>query len=158
MITEDYKAYFRHLASGVCIVTFSVETGVHGFTATSVTSVCAAPPTVLFCVRQQNDSFQYARVGSPVGISILSKNQIHLSERFARKIGAEGYEDVETISMPRGVPTLKGAIARMEGVIIDVIPVSDHAIVLVEFEAAHITSGDMPVLYYDRGYHHPVRI
>ncbi len=23
---------------------------------------------------------------------------------------------------------------------------------------AHITSGDMPILYYDRGYYHPVRI
>lgn len=158
MTGEDYKTFFRRLASGVCVVTFSTESGVHGFTATSVTSVCASPPVALFCICRQNESYRHVGVGRLVGISILGREQKHLSERFAAKAGREGYGRIETICMPRGVPTLRGALAQMEGSIIDIRLVGDHAIVLVNFEAAWAASDDVPIVYFDHGYYNPTPI
>ncbi len=85
MIGEDSKAFFRQMASGVCVVTVWVEGRLHGFTATSVTSVFVAPPVALFCVSKRNEGHTYIRARAPVGISILSEDQRHLSDRFAAK-------------------------------------------------------------------------
>jgi flavin reductase len=158
MTSDDYKAFFRRLASGVCVVTFTIEARLHGFTATSVTSVSAVPPILLFCVCQQNESHQHLGIGRRVGISILSREQKDLSERFAAKAGQDGYRHIETIRMPRGAPTLRDALAQMEGSVVDVRPVGDHAIVLVEFEAVITSNANVPILYYNRGYHHPTSL
>ena len=153
MTNEDYKAFFRQLASGVCVVTFRIDAQLHGFTATSVTSVSAVPPVALFCVGQRNESYRHISIGSSIGISILGRHQKHLSDRFAAKSGPGGYEQVETVRMPCGVPALKGTLCQMEAGIVEIIPVGDHAVVLVRVEEIHISAGSTPILYHDGEYH-----
>ena len=93
-LTRTFKEVFSQLASGVCVVTFWRGGRLHGFTATSVTSVSLSPLRVLFCVSQASESYSCLASGSVVGISILNSEQRALSDRFARKVAFGAYDDV----------------------------------------------------------------
>jgi flavin reductase (DIM6/NTAB) family NADH-FMN oxidoreductase RutF len=158
MTADDFKTFFRQLASGVCVVTLWADGRLHGFTATSVTSVSMSPPTGLFCVAQQNNSHRFLHIGSSIGISILGRDQRHLSDCFAAKAGPDGYGHVETIRMACGVPALKGALGHLQGSVTDIITVGDHSIIIFLVEIAQASPGSTPILYYDQSYHFLVPI
>src|SRR5712671_1290659 len=94
-LTRTFKEVFSQLASGVCVVTFWRDGRLHGFTATSVTSVSLNPRRVLFCVSQAGESYSCLASGSVIGISILNAEQRVLSDRFARKVVFGAYDDVK---------------------------------------------------------------
>ncbi len=152
MIGEDFKAFFRQMASGVCVVTVWAEGRLRGFTATSVTSVSMAPPVALFCVSKRNESYAYIRAKASIGISILSEDQRHLSDRFAAKAGLEGYSFIQTTLMTSGVPVLGSALGQVTGLVREIICIGDHAVVLIEIQEARATAGKMPILYFDQSY------
>src|SRR5713226_1123381 len=93
-LTWTFKEVFSRLASGVCVVTFWRGGRLHGFTATSVTSVSLRPLRVLFCVSQTSESYSWLTSGSVIGISILNAQQRALSDRFASKAAFGAYDDV----------------------------------------------------------------
>jgi flavin reductase (DIM6/NTAB) family NADH-FMN oxidoreductase RutF len=150
---EAFKAAFRRLASGVCVVMFHRHGRPHGFTATSVTSVSMAPPMALFCVGTGNDSHPHLSVGTPIGISMLSAAQRTLSDRFAGKAGPEGYEDVETVRGPGGVLLLPGALAHLAGRVAMLVPAGDHSIIVCDLHAAASADEAPPLLHFSRAYH-----
>jgi flavin reductase (DIM6/NTAB) family NADH-FMN oxidoreductase RutF len=153
MDIEDFKACFRQLASGVCVVTFRRDTGLHGFTATSVTSVSMSPPMALFCVAQRNESHRHLQTGTWIGISILEASQRNLSAQFAGKAGPSGYGDVDTVCLGSGVPLIAGALGHLEGTVSQMIATGDHSVVLCELAAAQVKTGRSPLLYYKQSYH-----
>lgn len=150
---EPFKAAFRRLASGVCVVMFRRNGRPHGFTATSVTSVSMAPPKALFCVGTGNDSHAHLAAGTRVGISLLSAAQRPLSDRFAGKAGPLGYDDVETAEGPGGVLLLPGAIAHLSARVAQLVPAGDHSIVVCNLEAAMLAEEAPPLLHFSRAYH-----
>ena len=150
---EPFKAAFRRLASGVCVVMFRRHGRPHGFTATSVTSVSMAPPKALFCVGTGNDSHPHLTVGTPIGISLLSATQRPLSDRFAGKAGPQGYDDVETVEGPGGVLLLPGALAHLSARVAELVPAGDHSIVVCDLEAAMLAEEAPPLLHFSRAYH-----
>jgi flavin reductase len=152
MTADDFKAFFRQLASGVCVVTLWNDQRLHGFTATSVTSVSMSPPSGLFCLARQNDSHALLHIGSPLCVSILAGDQRHLSDRFAVKAGPDGYSHVETILVAGGVPAIKGALGHLQGRVTDIVDAGDHSIVIFRIEAAQAFPGSSPILYYNQNY------
>lgn len=150
---EPFKAAFRRLASGVCVVMFRRHGRPHGFTATSVTSVSMAPPKALFCVGTTNDSHPHLAVGTRIGISMLSAAQRPLSDRFAGKAGPQGYDDVETVEGPGGVLLLPGALAHLSARVAELVPAGDHSIVVCDLEAAMLAEEAPPLLHFSRAYH-----
>ena len=150
---EPFKAVFRRLASGVCVVMFRRNGRPHGFTATSVTSVSMAPPMALFCVGTTNDSHPHLAVGTPLGISLLSAEQRPLSDRFAGKAGAAGYDDVATVEGHGGTLLLPGALAHLSARVARLVPAGDHSIVVCDLEAAAVADAAAPLLHFSRAYH-----
>jgi flavin reductase len=150
---EAFKAAFRRLASGVCVVMFRRHGRPHGFTATSVTSVSMAPPKALFCVGTGNDSYPHLEVGTTIGISMLSAAQRPLSDRFAGKAGPDGYDDVATIEGPGGALLLPGALAHLSARIAERVPAGDHAIIVCDLAAALVSEEVAPLLHFSRAYH-----
>lgn len=153
MTPEDFKLAFRQLAAGVSVVTFWRNGRLHGFTATSVTSVSLHPPLALFCVARGNQSYAHLSVGTPIGISILSAAQQHLSDRFAAKAGPEGYDDIDTAEQSARIPLIARAIGHIEGTVAMLIPAGDHAVVLCDLAEARSHACGSPLLYWRRGYH-----
>jgi flavin reductase (DIM6/NTAB) family NADH-FMN oxidoreductase RutF len=152
-LTRTFKEVFSQLASGVCVVTFWRGERLHGFTATSVTSVSLNPPRVLFCVAQSSDSHACLSSGSAIGISILAAEQRALSDRFARKAGFGAYDDVRTARLGLQAPLLEGALGHVTATVLEMIPSGDHTIVLCDVTSADAGRDGVPLLYCRRGYH-----
>jgi flavin reductase len=155
-LRQGFKDVFSQLASGVSVVTFRRGDHLHGFTATSVTSVSLQPPRVLFCVAQSSQSYACLGIGMSVGISVLSAGQRALSDRFASKLAPGSYDDVATIEGAGQAPLIAGALGQLSAAIVDLIPSGDHAIVLCDVIFARAAAG-APLLYHARNYHtlHP---
>jgi flavin reductase len=152
MIADDFKAFFRQLASGVCVVLLRSDERLHGFTATSVTSVSLHPPQALFCASKRNDSHQLLQIGAAIGVSILSEDQRHLSDCFAGKVGPDGYDGVDMMPFAGDMPGLKGALGHLQGRVTDIISAGDHSIVLFAVEDAQAWLGHAPILYFNQEY------
>src|SRR6185369_14980846 len=120
-LTRTFKDVFSHLASGVCVVTFWRDGRLHGFTATSVTSVSLNPLRVLFCVSQASESHSCLASGSVIGISILNAEQRALSDRFARKVAFGAYDDVRIVARAQQAPLLEGALGHITAAVAEMI-------------------------------------
>jgi flavin reductase len=152
-LTRTFKEVFSQLASGVCVVTFWRGDRLHGFTATSVTSVSLRPPRLLFCVSQASESYSCLNSGSVIGISILDAEQRTLSDRFARKVAFGAYDDVRIVGGAQQAPLLDGALGHITAVVAEMIPSGDHVIALCDVTSAHSESDGTPLLYCRRAYH-----
>ncbi len=152
-LTRTFKEVFSQLASGVCVITLWRGGGLHGFTATSVTSVSLSPLRVLFCVSQTSESYSCLTSGSVIGISILDAEQRALSDRFASKVSFGAYDDVRIADGAEHAPLLEGALGHITAVVVEIIPSGDHAIVLCDVTSAHAESDGTPLLYCRRTYH-----
>ncbi|MFJ5489324.1 flavin reductase family protein, partial [Hansschlegelia beijingensis] len=126
-VVEDFKAAFRRLASGVCVVTFKRGEDLHGFTATSVTSISADPPMLLFCVSRRSDSFDSMVPGARIGVSVLSEEQRGLSDAFASKVLPGRYRHIPS-SRLGGAPVLRDALARISAVVVQIVPAGDNIV------------------------------
>lgn len=152
-LSRTFKDVFSRLASGVCVVTFWRAGRLHGFTATSVTSVSMKPMRILFCLSETSESYPYLTPGAAVGISILNVDQRALSDRFASKVAAGAYDDVEICERIAHAPLLDGALGHVTGIVVDQIPSGDHAIILCDVTSAHAVNDGAPLLYCNRAYH-----
>ena len=152
-LTQTFKEVFSQLASGVCVVTFWRGGRLHGFTATSVTSVSLNPLRVLFCISQTSESHSCLASGSVIGISILNAEQRALSDRFARKVAFGAYDDVPIADSAHQAPLLEGALGHITAAVAEMIPSGDHTIVLCDVTSAHAESDGTPLLYCRRTYH-----
>ena len=152
-LKRTFKEVFSQLASGVCVVTFWRGGRLHGFTATSVTSVSLDPLRVLFCVAQTSESHACLASGSVIGISILNAEQRALSDRFARKVAVGAYDDVTISGRAQQAPLLEGALGHVTAVVAELIPSGDHTIVLCDVTSAHAEGEGAPLLYCKRTYH-----
>lgn len=152
-LTCAFKDVFSQLASGVCVVTFWRNSRIHGFTATSVTSVSLTPLRVLFCVAQTSQSHPCLTSGSVVGISILNAEQRALSDRFASRSAFGAYDDVKVADQSHTAPLLEGALGHVTATVAEMISSGDHTIVLCDVSSAHPAASGTPLLYCGRAYH-----
>lgn len=92
-IAEDLAVAFRlamrRLAATVTIITTSDSGTRHGMTATAVTSVCADPPSILFCVNQSASIHAPLKVGSRICVNLLKAAHTELSNVFSGKLEGE---------------------------------------------------------------------
>lgn len=152
-LQRDFKNVFSRLASGVCVIAFWRGARIHGFTATSVTSVSIEPAQLLFCLSQKSESHSCLLPGIDIGISILSAGQRELSDRFARTVATGAYDDIEISSRMKRVPLLEGAIGHITATVASMIPSGDHTIVLCNVASAQAANDEAPLLYCRRAYH-----
>jgi flavin reductase (DIM6/NTAB) family NADH-FMN oxidoreductase RutF len=152
-LNRNFKEVFSQLASGVCVVSLWRGGRIHGFTATSVTSVSLLPLRVLFCVAQSSESYACLSAGATIGISILNVEQRALSDRFASKVVAGAYDDVRIAGETQNAPLIEGALGHITAIVAELIPSGDHTIVLCDVATAQAANDGTPLLYCRRTYH-----
>ena len=108
---------------------------------------------VLFCLSAASDSYPCLAKGTAVGISILNADQRDLSDRFARKVATGAYDDIRVAECDSRAPLIYGALGHVTGVVAELIPSGDHAIVLCDVTSAHAEHDGTPLLYCKRAYH-----
>lgn len=150
---EAFKRAFRRHAAGVAIVTSLQPDGSPvGFTATSLASLAATPPMATFNMAQISSAWPAMTVGNRVAIHMLGPRSRHLAERMAadhtvRFVGDHWHAG------PHGVPVLEGVTAWMLARIVEVHPVHDNAVIVVEIEDGGLGTEDEALLYHERQYH-----
>ncbi|WP_287931796.1 flavin reductase family protein, partial [Arthrobacter sp.] len=68
---DDFKAAFRNHPAGVAVITADVGAGPVGLTATSVISVSASPPLVVFSLSSSSSSTPTVKKAETVVIHLL---------------------------------------------------------------------------------------
>ncbi|MFJ6798060.1 flavin reductase family protein [Streptomyces sp. NPDC091268] len=144
-----FRSVFRRHASGVAVITARDPAGrPRGFTATSLVSVCAEPPTLSFAISAGASSWPAIATAGHVGVHLLEEGQSVLAAVFARS-GADRFAAADWAPGPYGVPLLGGALARLVCRVAARIPAGDHRIVVAELLTGDLGPADrLPLLYH----------
>ena len=148
-----------HFATGVSVVTARDAFGAPvGTTANAISSVSLDPPLVLACLARSSETLAAIRAGGRFAVNVLSEEQRHHSDRFARKGEAVGVREVEFDDHEVGVPVLPGALATIVCEVDAIHPAGDHEIVLGRARhLSHREPGARPLLFW-RGAYSEIRL
>ena len=153
-LTAFTRAFRRHAAGVAAITSLTPDGRPVGFTATSLASLSAVPPLATFNMAQISSAWPAIVVGNRVAIHMLGPRTRHLAERMAAD-NAVRFDGKHWRSGPNGIPLLNDVTAWMIARIIDVHPIFDSAVVVVEIEGGELGPHDDALLYHEREYHKP---
>src|SRR3569832_2586089 len=91
---DGFRRSLSEFATGITVVTASVNGERFGLTSNSFASVSLKPPLVLWSIRRESTSFAAFANCSHFAVNILADDQIGLSQRFARS-GPEKFREIE---------------------------------------------------------------
>ena len=151
-LTAGFKLAMRRLAATVTIVTAGREDWRFGMTATAVTSVTAAPPTLLICINRSASIHDIIVETGGFCINILGTHHAGLvgpfgggadrEERFGH--GAWSHRD-------GGMPYLDDAQASLFCALRQTVEYGSHSILIGEVLSVHLSEAIAPLLYQDGG-------
>ncbi len=158
---KAFKSALGAFASGVTVVTVSTDEGDHGMTASAFTSLSLEPPLVLVCIQNGNRAYDLIDDKGSFAISILSREQETLSNRFAGGLvdangqwqpWPEDRDKFDDLSFERGetsgAPLLGGALANLDCSLEALLPGGDHGIFVGRVEQIRTGEGTSPLLYH----------
>ncbi len=152
---EAFKQAFRRHAAGVAAVTALDPDGRPvGFTATSLASLAAVPPLATFNMAQIASAFKAMTVGNHVAIHTLGPRTRHLAQKLAAD-NAVRFDGDHWTPGPYGVPILAGVTSWLLGRVLEVHPVANNAVVVVQIETGALGPEDDALLYHERAYRSP---
>lgn len=85
-----FRAALRHLAGGVSVITTGQGADRTGLTVTSLASLSAEPPTVMFGLNLGSSSFPVLARHRSFGVNFLNATQKQIADRFAGRGGEKG--------------------------------------------------------------------
>lgn len=150
---EDFKQIFRRHPAGVAVITLLNTMGAPvGFTATSVISVAAAPPTVAFSLAATSRSWPAVARSESLVINFLTAEQAEASLRFAAtdidRFARGGWTRLES-----GEPVLEGGHSWLRGTVNRRIPVGPSFLIILDVLQTEVRSSEPPLIYHDRAHH-----
>lgn len=147
-----FREGMSHVVSAVHVITTGGKAGRSGFTATAVSSVSDAPPTLLVCMNTTSSSASLLSENGVFAVNTLASGQQDVAEAFSGRTGLSGdarfgagtwTEDAD------GVPSLAGAVSVFRCRVTDIHPVATHLVVFGEVYAVD-PAGDEHGLAYMR--------
>lgn len=152
---SDFRAALRHLAGGVSVITTGRGEDRTGLTVTSLSSLSAEPPTVMFGLNLASSTFPVLSRHRSFGVNFLSSAQKQVADRFAGRGGEKGparYTDAEWSEGPSGAPLLEGALATLDCELEELIERHSHAIVIGRVREVRLGGDDAALLYWRGDY------
>lgn len=111
---SQFRSALGQFPTGVAVITaLDAESRPLGITMSSFNSVSINPPLVLFSLDRRALSLEPMRQASHYAVNVLSKEQIELSNKFARAM-EDKWENVAFETRHTGAPLLTGALAHFE--------------------------------------------
>lgn len=152
---SDFRSAMRQLAGGVAVITVGRGEDRTGLTATSVSSLSADPPTVIFGLNLASSSFPVLQRHRSFGVNFLTATQKQVADRFAGRNGAKGvarYADADWSSGVTGAPLLTGALASLDCELEELIERHSHAIVVGRVREVRSGRNDAALIYWRGDY------
>ncbi len=145
----------RHLAGAVSVVTTGNGEHRTGFTATSVSCLSVAPPTILVCLNRDSSSWSTLLDHRSFCVNLLAHDHLHIADRFAGRSGAKGierYEGAQWQSLKTGALALSGALAAIDCELEEAIDRHSHTILIGRVKDIVLRDGAEPLLYWHGAY------
>lgn len=159
---EQFKAAFRTHPAGVAVVTADAGDGPIALTATSVISVSADPPLLVFSVSESSSSLPTLSRAVTVVVHLLAAHQLDLAILGATS-GIDRFADTSIWSrLPSGEPYFTAAPVWIRGKIVDRMQAGKSVVLAVEaIEARTPERGSpaadaaqsRPLVYHNRVWH-----
>jgi flavin reductase (DIM6/NTAB) family NADH-FMN oxidoreductase RutF len=148
-----FRLAMRELVAGVCIVTTGLGAARAGLTATSVSSLSMAPPSLLVGIQCTSRALKALTAFGTFGVNLLAGHQRDIAERFAGRVGLQGdarFDDSEWTTGHSGVPLLPSALATVECTIERVMEWHTHRVIIGAVSSMQVR-GEADALVYWRG-------
>ncbi len=155
-LRQQFRQAMAHLGAAVNVITTAGAHGRCGITASAVCSVTDTPPTLLVCLNRASAMHSVFDGNRNVCINVLPASLESIARHFA---GMTGLSMDERFQLPvwdegeNGVPVLRGALASLQGRIVEAKDVGSHAVMFVEATEIRVRSDGDSLIYFDRNFH-----
>lgn len=158
---DEFKHAFRNYPGGVAIITADAGQGPVAMTATSVSSLCAEPPMLVFSVSGQSSSAPTIRASDTVVVHLLGADQLDLA-RLGATSGIDRFADTTLWSrLPTGEPVFPSVHSWLRGRIVTQVKIADSTVIVVHVietrdsadSSVDASGGEAPLVYHNRAWH-----
>ena len=149
-----FRGAMKCRADTVHLLTYRTEEGgVAGMTATAVCALSMAPPSVLVCVNRTARAYASISTHGTIGVSILSVEQLQLATDAGGSGGSKTLGPELTVEGdPTLTPVLAGALASLQGRVVDSRDLFTHTMYVVEVLRATVGQPGQPLLHHQGAY------
>jgi flavin reductase (DIM6/NTAB) family NADH-FMN oxidoreductase RutF len=152
----EFKLAFRNHPAGVAVITADAGDGPVGLTATSVFSVSAEPPLLVFSISGQSSSAPTIERADTVVVHLLGADQLDVAKLFATS-GVDRFADRSSWDrLITGEPYLPGAPVWIRGRVINRMAAGGSTVVAVhavQSSIAEEAASVAPLVYHNRTWH-----
>jgi flavin reductase (DIM6/NTAB) family NADH-FMN oxidoreductase RutF len=151
----EFKRAFRHHAAGVAVVTADAGDGPVGMTASSLFSVSAEPPLMVFSISDRSSSSPTIRRAETLVVHLLGSRQLEIA-RLCSTSGIDRFADTSIWRrLPTGEPHFPGVPVWIRGRVINRMAAGESTVIAIHaLEAVHTDSEQAePLVYHDRTWH-----
>lgn len=151
---DALRLAMSRLATGVTVVTTTVDGHDHAMTANSFTSVSLDPPLVLLCVRQDGGFHDAVTESGRWGVSVLAEEH-RAAAGWLSTPGRPLLDQLARIPHRRtatGVVLLEGALATLECETVQTHEAGDHVIVVAQVVSTEHADRGQPLIHYRSRY------
>jgi flavin reductase (DIM6/NTAB) family NADH-FMN oxidoreductase RutF len=153
---DSFKSVFRNHPAGVAVITADAGDGPVGLTATSVFSVSAEPPLLVFSVSGQSSSAPTIRAAETVVVHLLGADQLDLATLCATS-GIDRFADTGIWDrLITGEPYFTAAQAWIRGRVIERMDAGNSTVIAVHALQAGVapdSDSSEPLVYHNRTWH-----
>lgn len=152
---DQFRALFRNHPAGVAVITAEDDNGPVAMTASSLISVNADPPIIVFSASGQSSSTPTLLNVDTIVIHMIDVDSIEIAKLGATS-GIDRFEDVSTWDrLPSGEPYFHVVPTRVRGRILQTVPAGDSTIFVVELLEAWVDPNVelKPLVYHARAWH-----
>lgn len=155
---EDFKALFRGHPGGVAVITADAGDGPVALTATSVSSVSADPPLLVFSISAQSSAAPTLSQAETVVVHLLDARDLDLA-RLGATSGVDRFADTDRWGrLVSGEPVYRGVRAWVRCAVIDRMDAGGSTVIAAHALTSYIErggedgSGDA-LVYLSRSWH-----
>lgn len=147
-----FKDAFRAHPAGVAIITAQGSRGPVGLTASSVASVSAEPPALVFSVTRSTGSAGAIMAAESVLVHLLDSRHAQIARDFAASDGKRFTAEQGWEFLPTGEPHLVGVRAALRCQIMETVRVGTSTLVVAEVLDVITGESAHPMIYRDRAF------
>lgn len=151
--TESFRAVFSQHPGAVGVITTMHHGAPVGFTATSVVSVSAQPPMLLFTIMEESSSFTAVANNDHVSVHLLNHTDENIARTFSTR-GIDRFSELPWATTAVGTPAIEQVERRLDCSIVSRTKAGSSYVILCEIDSVTHANSGKPLLYAERKFHH----
>ncbi|AZS42931.1 flavin reductase family protein [Microbacterium oleivorans] len=150
---DEFKAVFRGHPGGVAVITADAGHGPVALTATSVSSVSADPPLLIFSVSAQSSAASVLAAADTVVVHLLDADDLRVAQVGATS-GIDRFAELPWSRLVTGETVYNGVRAWVRCAVIDRMDAGGSTVIAAHAIQANIArDSDAALVYHNRTWH-----